>query len=419
MQPTIIIATGGTGGHIFPAQVVADKLALELEKLELEKLELEKSELQKSELQKSLGKQSKIIVFADKNYYKYHSQDKNYSFKIIKAAKLESSPLAFCKAAITIAFGVSQSLFWFLKYQPQIVVAFGGYATFPVLLAAVILRKKIILHEQNAHLGKVNRIFAKFSQVLALSFVKTDAVEEILSGRTKPKVKFTGNPVRPEIIALSQKQYCPPNLSEKSANNHSSVCDILSFSKLHQKPEILPTFNIFIFGGSGGAKIFSEILPKALFNLGEGTKDRLKIVMQCRQDQLHYSFNQYQSFNINITINSFFTDIDQQLSNADLVISRSGSSSLFELACAKKPMILVPFALAADNHQEKNAREIAKMSGAIVIKESEFTINKLTSTIDKLIKNPKILADLSANSFKFATPEAGENLTNLIIEQLK
>ncbi len=385
MTKTIILTTGGTGGHIFPAQAVAKKLS---------------------------EHGFRAIIFGDKNYKKYHKPNSLYKFKTINSSQLKKSPLTILLAAIKISFGVFKSLFLILIYKPQTIVAFGGYATFPVLIAAVILRKKIILHEQNAHLGKVNRIFFKFADKIALSYQETAGIAE----QIKNKLIFTGNPVREEIIALSKNEYQLPDYNQQLLEPDNLGYDVLLASEFHnQKFQInKPSFNILVLGGSGGAKIFSEILPKAFFNLRDEIKNHLMITMQCRADNLLHTFEQYKSLNINIIINSFFTDIDKQIQKSHLVIARSGSSSLAEFACAKKPMILVPFALSADNHQEKNALAVEKAGGAIVIKEQDFTINKITNTIERLIDNPALLQKMSSNAFKCANLKAAENLVKLI-----
>jgi UDP-N-acetylglucosamine--N-acetylmuramyl-(pentapeptide) pyrophosphoryl-undecaprenol N-acetylglucosamine transferase len=396
---TIILTTGGTGGHIFPAQAIAQKLS---------------------------EHGFKAIIFGDKNYTKYHKPNSPYKFKIISSSQLNKSPFALLKAAIKISFGVIKSLFLILRYQPQAIVSFGGYATFPVLIAAVILKRKIILHEQNAHLGKVNRIFAKFADKIALSYKETSGIDPSKNFATQNftipqgevnKLVFTGNPIREEIIALSQNEYQLPDSNQQLPEPDNLGYDVLLASEFHnQKYQInKPSFNILVLGGSGGAKIFSKILPKAFFNLRDEIKNNLMVTMQCRADNLQYTFEQYKSLNINIIINSFFTDIDKQIQKSHLVIARSGSSSLAEFTCAKKPMILIPFALAADNHQEKNALAIEQAGGAIVIKEQDFTINNITSTIERLIDNPALLQKMSNNAFKCANLEATENLVKLII----
>lgn len=357
MNRTIILTTGGTGGHIFPARVIADNLA---------------------------NQGFKAVIFGDENYVKYHKKNDVFSYEIISSSQIKKSPIFLIKAAFKIIFGVFQSLFLITKYNPEKIVAFGGYSTFPTIIAAIILRKKIILHEQNAHLGKVNRIFAKYAYKIVLSFENTSGI----TGDIKTQTIFTGNPVRKEIFALSNSDYRLPKEKEN--------------------------FNILIIGGSGGAKIFSEVLPKAFLDLDDKTKNYLHITQQCRAENVESTFNQYKSFNISANVSHFFEDMAKEICTAHLVIARSGSTSIAEFTCAKRPMILVPFAASADNHQQKNAEEIAKKGGAIVIKEQDFTINNVSAILQKLINDESELRKMSDNSFKCANLNAKEDLTKLI-----
>lgn len=393
MNKKVIITTGGTGGHIFPAQSVAQELC---------------------------NQGFKVTIFGDEHYRKYHKAGSIYQYKIISSSKLSRSAFGLILASLKISYGILQSLLRIALYRPGIVVAFGGYATFPVLIAAIICRRKIILHEQNAHLGKVNRIFAPLVKTIALSYHQTFG---ILGKEINNKTVFTGNPIRQSILNLSNIPYKLPDYKPSSANNLDNKLgyDLLLASDFHQQSNLAnpgDLFNILVLGGSGGAKIFSEVLPKAFFNLRDNIKNHLSITQQCRAEYLSSTFNQYQSFNLNIIINSFFEDIEEQIKKAHLVIARSGSSSLAEFTCARKPMILIPFAAAADNHQEKNALHIEKMGGAIVIRETDFTINTVTSTLEKLIDNPGILIKMSEAAFKCANLEAAHNLTKLIIKSL-
>ena len=173
-------------------------------------------------------------------------------------------------------------------------------------------------------------------------------------------------------------------------------------------------FNILIIGGSGGAKIFSEILPRAFFNLSEEIKNDLHITQQCRIDLVKYTFEEYKNFNLNVEIESFFEDIAEKIKKSHLIIARSGSSSITEFCIAKKPMILVPFALSADNHQLKNARIFEKSGAAIVIEEKNFTINEISKTISKLIKNKEILLKMSQQCSIISKIDAENRLINII-----
>ncbi|MSP33703.1 MAG: UDP-N-acetylglucosamine--N-acetylmuramyl-(pentapeptide) pyrophosphoryl-undecaprenol N-acetylglucosamine transferase [Rickettsiales bacterium] len=380
----IFIATGGTGGHILPARCLAAELA-------------------KNNIQ--------TFVLADAKYCSYIKAEDQFKSIIISSSQLIKSPLALLKAALKIAFGGAQSLYYFLRHRPKYIVAFGGYATFPILLAAIITRTKIILHEQNSHLGKVNRLFASRAYKIALTFLDTSGIKNEYNA----KLVTVGNPVRDEILQLHNKEYKLPVKLELPKRDKMGYNVILASEFTdHENHPRDQTFNILVIGGSGGAKIFSDILPKAFFNLGDKTKNTLHISQQCRRDLVEYTFDQYQMFNINITIAAFFEDMKSEIDAAHLVIARSGSSSIAEFCAAKKPMILIPFAKAADDHQMKNALIIEKSGAAVIVTEEDFTINKMSEVIKSLISNESLLKKMSINAGEIANLNATKNLVELI-----
>lgn len=384
---TIFIATGGTGGHIIPARVLA--LALK-------------------------AHDHKVFILADEKYKSYIKDKDGFRSIIISSAQLKKTLPSLIKAAFKISFGILQSLYYFLRFRPKYIVSFGGYATFPILIAALVCRKKIILHEQNAHLGKVNRFFAKFTHKIALTFMQTDAILPKYLSRTV----IIGNLVRDEIIELNHLEYKLPTeklLKQRDKMGYQNLIlasEINDYEKYFEEREV---FNILIIGGSGGAKIFSEILPKALFNLRDSIKNDLHISQQCRKDLVAETFLQYKNFNINAQVSHFFEDMAEQIQKAHLIIARSGSSSLAEFCIAKKPMILIPFAKSADNHQLKNAKIFEKAGAAILLEEKDFTINIISKIINNLlVENKDFLLKMSDNCAKIANLNATQNLVNLI-----
>jgi UDP-N-acetylglucosamine--N-acetylmuramyl-(pentapeptide) pyrophosphoryl-undecaprenol N-acetylglucosamine transferase len=383
MSQKIFIASGGTGGHIIPARCLAQYLA---------------------------SKNAKVVFFGDEKYRSYIKEFDLFQSKIICSSQIKKSPVFLIKAACKIGLGIFQSLYYFLKIRPKYIFAFGGYATFPLLIAAILTRTEIILHEQNAHLGKVNRFFAKYAKKIALSFAKTSGICE----RDLDKTTFVGNPIRGEIAVLSQNSYSLPKQEIKKVDNGKKMgYDLLLASDFSEPVKPKNLFNILVIGGSGGAKIFSEILPKAFFNLSESFKEKIQVVQQCRAELLKETFNSYRSFNVNVIVDAFFENMPTLIKEAHLVIARSGSSSIFEFCAAKKPMILVPFALSADNHQEKNAKYLEDNGAAIVVSESEFTINKINELLKNIINNPVILKKMSENAADLAVLDATKNLAEL------
>ena len=391
MLKKIFIVTGGTGGHILPAICLAKAL---------------------------IEQNNQIIFFGDekvKNYLHHLGNQKNFQFKLLSSSKIVKKWQFLFLATLKIFFGFCQALFFLVTKQPNIVVAFGGYASFPLLLATVLLGKKIILHEQNAYLGKVNRLFLPFATKIAISFPKTFAINE----KYQHKVIYTGNPVRQEISLLSQHDYTIPNFQPESEISYSRFgYDLILNSDFYQVSETTKEFwQIFVLGGSGGAKIFSDVLPQAFFNLPNNLKDNLKIIQQCRKELLESTFENYKNFNINVVIDSFFEDIPTILKQSHLIIARAGASSIFEFCASKKPMILVPFPNSADNHQQKNANYIAQNGGAILLEENEFNINNITQIIRNLLEKPEILYKMSENSAKLANIEATNNLTKVLNDE--
>lgn len=392
MSKIFFITSGGTGGHIIPARCLAEYLSKE---------------------------NRKIIFFGDAKLASYIKAGDAFKSVIISSSQLKKSPFFLMKAAMKISFGILQSLYFFLTIRPKYLIAFGGYATFPLLVAAVISKTEIILHEQNSHLGKVNRIFAKYAKKIALSFPETSGVSaEFLS-----KTIFVGNPVREEILALNKVPYtlpelCPqPKVKEEKSDNKMGYDVLLKSDFYAQKTEeIKNLFNILVIGGSGGAKIFSEILPKAFFNLSDGFKEHIRITQQCRRDLVQATFEQYKSFNISIVIDTFFENMPELIKESHLVIARSGSSSIFEFCAAKRPMILIPFAQAADDHQLKNARYLEQHGAAIVITEKEFTINRINEVLKNLIDSQVTLQKMSGNAGALAVLDATKKFSLLVTE---
>jgi UDP-N-acetylglucosamine--N-acetylmuramyl-(pentapeptide) pyrophosphoryl-undecaprenol N-acetylglucosamine transferase len=403
LKKHIIIASGGTGGHIIPARC----LALELAK----------------------KANYNVTFFGDKKIKGYVKSGDNFQSKIIFASQFANqvgfkAKISLFFALLKIGLGFVECLILFSISRPNLIVAFGGYATFPILLAAKILRIKYILHEQNAHLGKVHRIFAKNAKKIATSFKETSGISDF----DKDKIILVGNLVRKEISKLAKKPYKLPNLAEDDflENKNRLGYDVILASEIYDFEERENSekensdfednklFNILIIGGSGGAKIFSEILPKAFYNLSEEIKEKIKVTQQVRKELLEKTFNSYKKFNINIHIDDFFDNMPKLIDKSHLIIARSGSSSIFEFCAAKKPMILVPFAKAADNHQLKNAKNIEKIGGAILLPESDFTINKITEILSKIIMNEKKLKEMSKNSAKFFNQDGLKNMINLV-----
>lgn len=384
MLKKIFIVSGGTGGHIIPARCLAAYLKTE---------------------------ECEVFFFGDEKIKNYCRKEDGFVSRVISSSQLQKNLPKLLKASVQIFFGIVQSIYFLLKFRPKYVIAFGGYATFPMLIAACVTKTKIILHEQNSHLGKVNRIFAKFAYKIALSFSSTSGIEP----KNLAKTIFVGNPLRPEIAELHKNSYRLPIQEENEglAKNRMGY-NVLLASDFNREEKSSDLFKILVIGGSGGAKIFSEILPKSFFNLSDRLKEQIQVIQQCRSELVQSTFDQYKSYNINIVIDAFFDNMPELLRDCHLVIARSGSSSISEFCAAKKPMILVPFAAAADDHQAKNSRYLEELDAAIVIQEKNFTINAVNDLLKNLIEDEARLKKLSKNAGELAILDATQNLARLL-----
>lgn len=346
----ILITTGGTGGHIFPA------LAL--------KKKLEESGYD-------------VVVTADAKFIKYHPFDENHI--LVPSASFASKSLfKLFFTMFTLASGLFKSLKVILQTNPQLVIGFGGYASFPTLVAAAILNKKIILHEANTVIGKANRLMLWKASYLTTGFKKIIGV----NNKYLFKVVYTGNPVRSEILSLKKE-----SISKKIV--------------------------ILIIGGSQGAKVFSSIIPEALQKLDEKTKSKLLVYQQVRKEDVEELIKVYDKEKIECEIKPFFDDMQERLVKASFLISRAGASTIAELIATQTPSILIPYPSAADNHQYYNAKEIENAKASwLVIEEPQIT-NKLLKTINEIIQNPEIIEEYSTNLVKMKM-DSSEKIIQLI-----
>jgi UDP-N-acetylglucosamine--N-acetylmuramyl-(pentapeptide) pyrophosphoryl-undecaprenol N-acetylglucosamine transferase len=332
----IFLAAGGTGGHIFPAVALADELA---------------------------RRGYKPIIITDKRTEKYLVKSPNISVEFIplrypygsiikKALGAWSQLLCYFKASDLIA-----------KHKPLCVVGFGGYPSFPTLYAAINNKVKTVIHEQNSVLGKANQMLAGKVNKIATSFPEVRRIEE----DELPKVVHTGNPVRPAIQAIRNLPY--PNFDENSA--------------LH----------ILVTGGSQGASVFAKVVPEAIRMLPVEYHSRIRIDQQCRPEDIENVKKIYNEANINAELASFFADLPNRMASAHLVICRSGASSLAEASVAGRPIIMVPFPNAKDDHQMINANSYEDLEAGWVMPEESFTPDALAFKIENLIKLPSALLE--------------------------
>src|SRR5690606_14823301 len=223
--------------------------------------------------------------------------------------------------------------------RPGVVIGFGGYPSFPPLIAAWLRRIPTAIHEQNSVLGRANRMLASRVTAIATSFPAVHHLDASLAG----KVRLTGNPVRDAVVDWSTRAYAPPAPDGE--------------------------FRLLVFGGSQGARFFSDLVPAAVALLAPETRQRLRIVQQCREEDLGRVRQAYAAFEVGMELASFFRDLPERMAAAHLVIGRAGASSVAELTVMGRPSILVPLPHAIDNDQLRNAPQLAKSGGAICIEQ--------------------------------------------------
>jgi UDP-N-acetylglucosamine--N-acetylmuramyl-(pentapeptide) pyrophosphoryl-undecaprenol N-acetylglucosamine transferase len=278
------------------------------------------------------------------------------------------------------------------RIRPAAVVAFGGYPAVPPVLASRLLRERppVILHEQNAVLGRANRFLARHANMLALSFAATSRVPR------KMRSTVTGNPVRPAVTALMDTGYEPP----RGPRHDGSIPG--------------GSIRLLILGGSLGARVFSEIVPWALARLPERIRLRLMVTQQCRAEDLESVRGTYAASAISAELAPFFEDVAERLRDAHLVIARAGASTVAELAVAGRPSILVPLPGAIDDHQSANATALGEAGGGWVIPQRDFTVIALSERLAKLLTDPAALAQAAMYARLMARPGAADALANLV-----
>jgi UDP-N-acetylglucosamine--N-acetylmuramyl-(pentapeptide) pyrophosphoryl-undecaprenol N-acetylglucosamine transferase len=351
-----VIAAGGTGGHLFPAQALAEVL----------------------------GGRGWRIVLATDDRVQTHAQ----AFPAERVVTLASAtvrpgdPLGVAKASLTIVKGVLQGRAALAEVNPAVVVGFGGYPSLPALLAAITQGRPTIIHEQNAVSGRANRFLAPFATAVACAFPTLRKA----SARTQARAVMVGNPVRPEIRALAGQGYEPPN----------------------------GQIRVLVTGGSQGARLISEMVPAALAALPEDLRNRLHVEQQTRPESMPVARRIYADALIEAELAPFFRDMASRLARAHLVIGRAGASTVTELAVAGRPSILVPLGAALDDDQGQNAKMLADGGGAEVARETGLTQSMMTAALATLLTNPARLSRMAAAARRLARPDAAERLADLV-----
>jgi UDP-N-acetylglucosamine--N-acetylmuramyl-(pentapeptide) pyrophosphoryl-undecaprenol N-acetylglucosamine transferase len=355
----VVLATGGTGGHVFPAEALAG--------------ELEARGVPFALVTDSRGRQWQgALAHRPIHYIRSASPAGSWPHKI--------------GAAMTLALGLVDAWRVLGRIAPAAVVGFGGYASVPTMLAARLRRLPALLHEQNAVLGRANRLVLGGAARIATSFERTRHVDE------DRRVRLVGNPVRGPVRILRDQPYRAPEAGR--------VVDLL------------------VFGGSQGAASFGEVVPAAVLSLPPAVRARLRVVQQCRPESLDGVRASYVKAGVMAELAPFFSDLPRRIAAAHLVIGRSGASTVAELATIGRPAILVPYPYAADDHQTANARAFEATGGCIVMPHAAFTAPALAAQMASLLDQPERLAAMAAAAHAAGRPDAAARLADIVAEMI-
>ncbi|MCH9012406.1 MAG: undecaprenyldiphospho-muramoylpentapeptide beta-N-acetylglucosaminyltransferase [Proteobacteria bacterium] len=354
----VILAAGGTGGHMFPAQALAREL---------------------------LGRGIEVALITDRRGGGFGPDLPQVETHRISAGALAGrGAFGKLKGALQLGLGVLQARRLLKSLRGDVVVGFGGYASVPTVLASQGLALRVVLHEQNAVLGRANRLLASRADAIATSFDKVDAIAEA----ARAKVRVTGNPVRPAIAALGRRPYAVPGETDR--------------------------LRLLAIGGSQGATVFNEVIPAALCRLPEGLRRRIEISQQVRGAEPEAVAAVYRDCGIACDLKGFFDDMPERLAAAHLVIGRAGASTVAELAAAGRPGLMVPYPSATDDHQTANAQRLAEAGGGWVMPQSAFTAANLAERLESLLFHPALLARASRCARAYARDDAAAHLADMV-----
>lgn len=275
--------------------------------------------------------------------------------------------------------GLVQSLLALRRIRPVVAASFGGYASVPAAIAAGLSRVPVLVHEQNAVFGRANRLTARFADVLALSFERTTGLP---SGPVRRLL--TGNPTRPEFVGTA-----PAPAAER--------------------------FRVLVLGGSQGARVFSDVVPAAVALLPAELRARLSLAQQCRPEDLDRVRAAYAGSDGEVELATFFADVPERMAGCDLLVSRSGASTVAEVLALGRPSLLVPYLHAADDHQTANAAALAEAGAAVLVPQPELTAERLAAELAALMRERARLAAMAERARALAKPDAVDRLVEAVL----
>jgi UDP-N-acetylglucosamine--N-acetylmuramyl-(pentapeptide) pyrophosphoryl-undecaprenol N-acetylglucosamine transferase len=355
----VLVAAGGTGGHLFPAQALSHALT---------------------------ARGARVRLATDERALKYGGDfPAEEIHEIASATPTAGGAPAKAFAAVTLMRGVVQAYGLFGRIRPRVVVSFGGYPTVPPALAASLRKIPLILHEQNAVMGRANRFLSQRAKIIACGFPTLDGLPETL----RERVAIVGNPVRPAVLAAAKLDY--PGFEDGR-------------------------LRLLVTGGSQGARVMSDVIPAAVALLSPEQQARLSIVQQARGEDLARVQEAYRRLGVAFEAAPFFADLPLRMARSHLVIGRSGASTVSELAVVGRPSILVPFPHALDADQAANAKHLEKTGAAEVIRQSDFTSEWLSQRLAAALSDPKDLTRRAQAAKSAGIPDAAERLADLALK---
>lgn len=356
--PLVLLAAGGTGGHLFPAEALAVAL-------------------------KARG--IAVDLATDERATRYGHDFPARETHVIPSATIRGrDPVSMAKTFVTLGIGAMKALRLMRRIRPVAVVGFGGYPTLPPVFAATLRRIPTVIHDANAVMGRANRMLAPRVKAIATSFPGM-----ALDGPLAAKATFTGNPVRPAVIAAAAQPYAAPDASG--------------------------TFRLLVTGGSQGARVMADIVPPAIERMAGELRARLRIVQQARGEDETRVRETYARLGVEAEVAPFFSDLPARIAASHLVVSRSGASTVAELAAIGRPAFLVPLPHALDQDQLANANVLANAGGAIVLRQDEFTPERLANEIAGLAADPGRLPAMAAGAKSAGVLDAAERLADLVL----
>lgn len=357
MKGIIVLAAGGTGGHLFPAQALAEVL---------------------------VSRGYKVHLMTDERVREYGKNFPAAETHIVRSASLGlSQPLQLPARLLRLLAGYCEAKAILKRLQPVAVLGFGGYPSFPPILAAARLGIPCGVHEQNAVLGRANKALTRFVSAIASSFPMLYG----LTPQAEKKLTITGNPVR--VIAMAQAASPYPALAADDL------------------------FRIVIFGGSQGARFFAEFMPKVFAGMEPAFRRRMQVTQQCRPEDMETTKDAYKAINLAVDLQPFFMDMPKRIAGAHLVISRSGASTIAELGVIGRPAIMVPLPHAIDNDQLRNAESFANEGAGWIKPQAVITAEEIALFISQLRNEPNMLRTAAAAALRHGKPDAANRLADL------